>query len=119
MAYQDVKRAIIKNARAFKVEDAAAKQVLEQLAQDVNNLTQEVVDCHNRVLNFAVAIGNGLTTINVTLPAAMPDANYFVGVQMNFNNGGSWVTAKTVTGFTLTWATATVGAQAVRFLIVD
>ncbi len=119
MAYQDVKKGLISPSRPFaRTADVFAQDQIDFLAKNLQQLSQEVVLCHNLVWNFAVAVGNGLTTLAVTLPARMPDANYFVGVQANFNNGGTWVTAKTTTGFTLNWVTATVGTQAARFLIV-
>lgn len=119
MAYQNVERAPFRPPRNIGiVPDKATRAVIEDLADNLNRLNLEVVTCHNLIQQFAVSIGNGLTNLAVTMPAPMPDVNYFVGVQANFNNGGTWITAKTTTGFTLNWATATVGSQAARLLIV-
>ena len=89
-----------------------------KMRDDYNRLAQEVIDCHNSIQQFVISIGAVLTTIAVTLPIPLPDANYYVGVQFVFNNGGYWITSKTATGFNITWVTATVGTQGARILVV-
>lgn len=119
MAYQDVKRALIEPSRSTgRSDDPNVQGQIDYLHTQLQRLSQEVVVCHNLVQQFGISIANGLTTVAVTMPAKMPDANYFVGASASFNSGGVWVTAKTTTGFTLNWATATVGSQSARLLIV-
>jgi hypothetical protein len=119
MPYQSIDRAQFRPGnQTLSIEDPGTRDAISKVIQDYNKLAQEVVSCHNLIQNFAVTIANGLTTLAITLAIPMPDTGYAVGANFNFNNGGYWVTGKTKTGFTLNWATATVGAQAVRFLVV-
>jgi hypothetical protein len=121
MAVQDIQRSPRRPNRPFAtdIEDRPTRQYVEKLAFDMRELSDELRLLHNRIVNFAISIGAGLTTIAVTMPIPMPDTSYAVSVNMNFNNGGFWVTGKTTTGFTLNWVTATGGGASARFLIVD
>jgi hypothetical protein len=116
MAYQDVKRA--KTAISL-TPWATDDQKIGVILQEHQQLAQEVVECHNRVQVFAQTLtGVGITTKAVTLPAPARDSSYFVGVMFAANAGANWVTARTTTGFTLTWATALTD-PVVTFLIVN
>ena len=116
MAYQDVKRA--KTAISL-TPWASDSDKIGVLLQEHQQLAQEVVECHNRIQVFTVTIsGVGITTGAITLPAPARDSSYFVGVMFAANAGANWVTARTTTGFTLTWATALTN-PVVTFLIVN
>ena len=118
--YQDIEKAPVSISRpAAGADDLKAQAQIDQLYGYYQRLAKQVFNCQSVVCNFAVTVANGLTTLAITLPFTYPDTQYVVNAQFNFNNGGWWVTGKTRTGFTLNWATASVGAQAVRFLIVD
>lgn len=119
MPYQEVKRAQIRPAPPTTGIDAPVSTSLDFVNEGLRRLSMEVVDCHNRVEQFDNAVGNGLTTIAIVLPAPVADALYFVGADFSFDNGGYWTSAKTTSGFTLNWATASVGAQSVRILVID
>lgn len=119
MAIQDIRRAQPDlPLLIYDIREEPIGTNFDQLRTAYKRLAMEVIEVHNRLEQFSAAIANGLTTINVTLPIPMPDASYWVGAEFSFNNGGYWTSAKTTAGFTLTWATASVGAQSVRIAII-
>ena len=111
MAYQDIKAGIVVPPITYAEDPAKA---LESLRLAHNQVTQEVRECHKRIQQFTITIAAATTTLAVTLAIPAFTANYAVAVDFDFNNGGHWQTAKTTTGFTLTWATASPGAPPQR-----
>lgn len=116
MAYQDVKRA--KTAISL-TPWASDTDKINVLTQEHQQLAQEVIKCHNRIIRFQQQItGVAITTGAVTLPYTMPSSTYNVSVTFGVNAGHWWVTGRSTTGFTLNWSTAATNPS-VSFLIVD
>lgn len=114
MGIQDVKKAIV--APLFTGDPL---EDLKRFQKAYSELSQQVRDVHNRIQQFGVAIAGGATTLAVTMPHPTFTTAYGVFVDFIFSAGSRWVTAKTKTGFTLNWASAAVGAQTARLLIVE
>lgn len=119
MNFQDLAKSIINPPRSWDSRTLTqdVRHAFNDVFENIKRITQTLNFMTNCVQNFSVAVGGGLTTLAVTMPKPMLDTNYAVLVQAAFNNGGTWITSKSTTGFTFNWATATVGAQAVRFLV--
>lgn len=118
MPIQDIKRS--EELPSVRYDDPVVLEIYNsysEVSQQLNNL-------NSRIQQFPVSIGNGLTTVNVVLNGiagrhpTFTDL-YYVGVDFSFANGGYRTSAKTINGFTLTWATASVGTQSARILIVE
>jgi hypothetical protein len=121
MAYQDIKRAKVAPELTFTMgmtPDVLVNAVA-RIVQEYQQLAQEVVLCHNSIQEFPVAVGNGLTAIAVVFPAPTKTALYTVSLNPEFDAGSFWTTAKTTTGFTANWKTASVGAQTIRVLVIE
>jgi hypothetical protein len=112
VAYQDIKPGRVWFART---DDP----FLSQLLREYQQLAQEVRTCHQHIQQFPVAIANGLTTIAVTFPIPTKTTAYVVAGSPEFNAGAWFVSGKSTTGCTLTWVTASVGAQQFTLLVVE
>lgn len=118
MAIQDIKRS--EELPSTRLDDPVVLEIYNSYSE----LSQQVNNINARIQQFQISISNGLTTINVVLNNTAGrhptyTTEYYVGVQFSFNNGGYWITAKTINGFTITWITASVGSQSARILIVE
>lgn len=115
MAYQDIKA-----GKVVTTSPAGADPNLLQLWNEHTQLAQEVRECHKRIQHFTSTITGGATSSAITLAIPTFTTSYIVVVEFPFTNGGEWITAKTKTGFTLNWVTASpIGTNTFRFLVVE
>lgn len=122
MAYQDIKPGKVQFAVQALPYDASIRDlvtVVNRLLIEHQQIAQEVRLCHSHIQQFPVAIANGLTTIGVTFPIPTKTANYCVSGTPEFDAGAWFVSGKSTTGCTLTWKTASAGAQQFTLLVVE
>jgi hypothetical protein len=126
MAIQSIKRAAHRpSIPGAPLVDSDVELRLKKIRRDHYELSDQVQQVHNSFQQFQnpTAIGVGVTTLAVVLPIPQPDANYYVGAEFTFLNGG-WriaTASKTKTGFTIDWVTAAPlnVDNFIRFLVVD
>jgi hypothetical protein len=96
---------------------------LIEVYNSYSDVSQQVNNMNDAIQQFQVSLGNGLTTLAVTMRTSgghpTKTTDYYVGAQFQIANGCYWVTAKTVNGFTLNWTTASAGTTVIWILIVE
>lgn len=115
MPIQDVGKALVQPG--FGSTDPMEE--LRRFQKAYSELAQQVRGIHDRIQQFGIDIGNGLTSIAVVLAHPTFTVLYCVSPDFSFTHGSHWTSAKTVNGFTLNWSVASVGAQTARILVVE
>ncbi len=118
MPIQDIKRS--EELPSTRFDDPVVLEIYNSYSE----VSQQLNNINARIQQFEITIANGSTANNVVLNDTAGrhptyTTEYYVGVQFSFNSGGYWVTAKTTTGFTITWVGPSPGAQSARVLIVE
>lgn len=109
-AYEQVDRAVVTPARGPSVKDYEAQRQIDQLYDNLQMVTREVVTCHNMIQSGQIFVPAGALTVIVPIK---PLKNTFYIPVANVTTFNAWagyamVTAasRTLTQFGLTFSAA-------------